>query len=152
MFPEARFIHLIRDGRNVALSYMEIEWGPSSWEGAARRWRERVEAARGGSREIGAERYFEMRYEELVEYPERSLRSLCNFVQLEYHPAMLQYQERAGHIAEAMSYSHRHLSLSRPPTKGLRDWRIQMPPDAVKQFEALAGDLLTQLGYESSCR
>jgi hypothetical protein len=63
---------------------------------------------------------------------------------------MLRYHERGEPIADVMSYPHRHHNISRPPTKGLRDWRIQMPPDALRQFEAIAGDLLTHLGYEES--
>ena len=41
-FPEARFVHVVRDGRDVALSLLEVPWGPDAIEDAALHWRRRV--------------------------------------------------------------------------------------------------------------
>lgn len=63
ILPEARFIHVIRDGRDVALSLLPLWFGPSTLEEAARWWEERV---RAGRRDASSVQYIEVRYERLV--------------------------------------------------------------------------------------
>ena len=146
LFPEARFIHLIRDGRNVTLSNLELDWGPESvWEGAVY-WKRFVNEGRRAGAKLGPERYLELRYEDVLEDPERNVRKMCDFVELEFDPVMLRYFERTKTISGA-DESH-HQNLSKPPTKGLRDWREQMSRKDVELFEVLAGDLLSEMGYE----
>jgi hypothetical protein len=146
MFPEARFIHIIRDGRNVALSNVELDWGPESvWEGAVY-WKRFVNAGRQAGASLGPTRYHQLRYEDLLDDPEANVRALCEFVELDFDPAMLRYFERAEKISGS-DRSH-HQNLSRPPTKGIRDWRQQMSPKDIALFEVLAGDLLSEMGYE----
>ena len=147
-FPEARFIHLIRDGRDVALSYLDADFGVESLGEAAIYWRRFVRKGRRDGQRLGS-RYREIRYEDLVADPEASLRSLCAFIEIPYHPAMLQYQERADGILATTSHAEHHQRIRLAPTRGLRDWRTQMEPDNVALFEALAGDTLAELGYET---
>jgi hypothetical protein len=142
-FPEARFVHVLRDGRDVALSLLEVEWGTKSIDEGALYWRKRVTAARRAGAELGPERYLEYKHEELLDDPEVQVRRICSFLQLEFDPSMLRYYEnrkpsRAPHMQH----------LVKPPTKGLRDWREQMAPQDVRIFELIAGDLLQELGYE----
>jgi hypothetical protein len=73
------------------------------------------------------------------------LRRICEFAGLEYEPGMADY---AGNVdVSAKPHQQR---LTQPPTKGVRDWRAQMSPDDVAAFERVAGDLLRELGYETS--
>ena len=88
-FPEARFIHLVRDGRDVMLSLRDQPFAPSSFTGVAEYWAGRVERARQAGERLGPGRYRELRYEDLVADPERELGRLCEFVELEYRPEML---------------------------------------------------------------
>jgi hypothetical protein len=148
LFPEARFVHVIRDGRDVALSLMEVEWGPRTIGDAALFWRRRVRPGREVGRALGSDRYREIRYEDLVEDPQGSLERLCAFIGLPYDAQMLHYFERASALVAPTRWSHRHQRLFLPPTKGLRDWRSQMSKEDVALFEALAGELLRELGYE----
>jgi hypothetical protein len=150
LFPEAKFVHIIRDGRDVALSHLDIEgWGPRSLDEAAVQWRRHVLRGITDGAALGSEAYKELRYEQLVEAPEGVLKGLCDFVGLSYDPAMLRYFERAEKVAGQVPHFQ---NLYRPPTKGLRDWRRQMDSDDVGRFESLAGDLLAELGYETSGR
>ena len=96
VFPEARFIHLIRDGRDVALSYLDTDFGASSLPEAAVQWRRFVRKGRRSGARVGAHRYQEVRYEDLVADPDTVLRSLCEFIDLPFDPSMLRYHERAG--------------------------------------------------------
>ena len=150
MFPEARFVHVVRDGRDAALSYLSVPWGPCSVEEAAYSWRRAVLAGRRGGRDQGPERYREVRYEALVSDPAATLRGLTDFLELTFDPAMLRYHERATEIVTAMGHPETRAGLYLPPTPGLRDWRTQMTTQDARVFDAIAGRALTAFGYERS--
>jgi hypothetical protein len=152
LFGEARFVHLVRDGRDVALAFADVDFGPPSVAAAAVHWRAQVLAGRTAGEHLGTDRYREVRYEDLIDDPPTVLRPLCDFLDLAYEPAMLRYFERAGDVVATTSHQGYHDNLYRPPTKGLRDWRVQMPPRDVALFEALAGDALRAFGYDVASR
>jgi len=147
MFPEARFVHLIRDGRDVALSYLERPWGPDSVGEAALYWRSRVTRGRAAGRAIGTRRYLEARYENLVENPEQEVQRICSFLGLVFEPAMLHYEKAAERFIASSHQPEAFTALVRPPTSGLRDWSSEMSAHDKDLFEAIAGDLLDDLGY-----
>src|SRR5688572_10431129 len=95
LFPDSRFIHLIRDGRNVALSYANVPFGPKNVAKAAVLWAERVKKGCDDGRALSAGRYLEIRYEDLVDDAAGEARDICEFLQLEFDPGMLDYTERA---------------------------------------------------------
>jgi Sulfotransferase family len=144
LFPEARFVHVVRDGRDVALAHTDGK----KVEQVAISWRRRVGEGRVAGASLGPQRYTESRYEELVEDPESSVRRLCDFLDLAYHPQMLEYHERADQIVGTTASPKRHTDIYLPPTKGLRNWRSELTPEQVARFEALAGGVLSDLGYE----
>lgn len=151
LFPTARFLQLVRDGRDAALSFLGMPEGivtrtwahPRSAAGFACQWRLEVEEARGLGRRVGPDRYLEVRYESLVAEPERELRAICSFAEIPYEADMLRHTESA----DAAAKPHQQ-SLKRPLTPGLRDWRAQMESADVTAFEDVAGGLLADLGYE----
>ncbi len=150
MFPEAVFVHLVRDGRNVALSRGEVAWGNQRFDHQALLWREQVERGRADGRTLGAGRYREVHYEDLVAEPERVARELCEFVRLPFDPVMLEYHQQAAVVLGSQPFPDEHRNLLRPPTQGIRDWTEQLAPADVALFEALAGDTLTSFGYPRS--
>jgi hypothetical protein len=152
MFPEARFVHVVRDGRDVALSYATTAWGPRTVEQAAVRWRRSVQRGRHDGRRLGPARYREVRYEALVADPESELRGLCEFLRLEWDDAMLRYHEHAADVITATRFPDAHQRLLLPPTPGLRDWRRDMAAEDVARFEAVAGAVLDELGYGTNGR
>jgi hypothetical protein len=144
LFPEARFVHAVRDGRDVALAHTD----GSKIEQVAMSWKRRVNAGREAGRDLGPDRYIESRFEELIDDTEGAVRRICDFIDLPYDPVMLTYYERAGDIVSTTAVPDRHKDIFLPPTRGLRDWRRELSDDQVARFEALAGDLLSDLGYE----
>jgi LPS sulfotransferase NodH len=152
LFPDALFVHLIRDGRDAATSFLSMPKGivtetwmhPRTAADFACQWHAEVSAARRLGRQVGGQRYLEVRYEELVGDVESVLRRICAFARLPYEPELADY---AGKV-DVSAKPHQQ-SLSRPPTPGLRDWRTQMAPGDVAAFEHVAGDLLRELGYET---
>jgi hypothetical protein len=168
--PEARFIHVIRDGRDAGLSQnARIERRghrePIPPRELARRWRKRVAKAREDADEV--EGYLEIRYEDLVSDPESALRRVCELVDLAYEPAMLSYHERAAERLEEMAAAlparagrpereagervAAHEMTTKPPTTDrVAVWKQEMSADEVAEFEQMAGYLLDDLGYETT--
>jgi hypothetical protein len=148
LFEEARFVHLIRDGRDVACSFIGQEkMRPNGPVEAALLWRERVEAGRAAGEWLKSSRYLELRYEDLIADPEGALRPLCDFIDLDYDPAMLTYRERAEELTRFDGGSERHRGVFLAPTEGLRRWQAELEPAEVEAFELVAGDLLDELSY-----
>jgi Sulfotransferase family len=163
LWPHAKIVHLIRDGRDVALSL--LEWSKakrnvgrfSTWEEdrvmtAALFWEWNVRLGREAGRLLGPEAYYELRYEALVTDAQLECRKLCDFLALTYDPSMLRFHEGRTKSRTGLSAK----KAWKPVTAGLRDWREQMAPGDVARFESGAGGLLDELGYErtatrSSC-
>lgn len=146
LFPEGRFVHVIRDGRDVALSLLGAEWFPGTLEQAAEYWRTAVEDGCLAGGALG-DRYLELRYEALVADPEPQLRRVCEFIGLEYSPAMLDYGSSAQRAIDMAVHPGDHGALRLAPTTGLRDWRRDMDAADSGVVWLLAGELLAELGY-----
>jgi hypothetical protein len=156
LWPEARFVHLIRDGRDVCLSVANwtkahqagkprgfVTWAEDPISSIAFWWELHVRRGRqaGGSLEPGL--YYEMGYESLVSHPREECASLCAFLGIRYDDAMLRFHE--GRTINDPDLNAKRAWL--PVTPRLRDWRSQMPAEDVERFEAAVGGLLEELGY-----
>jgi hypothetical protein len=148
--PTARILHLVRDGRDVVPSLLDMHFGPDRFGAATLFWRDRVSRGRAGGKRVGPQRYREIRYEDLVAEPDTVLKDVCEFFELPYEPSMLEYHERADEVLDGLRYTHHVQGIRRPPTRAGRDWRGTLSDHDVQLFEALAGDLLDELGYERS--
>lgn len=147
LFPDARFIHLVRDGRNVALSYADLPFGPKTVAKAARLWAERVASGVANGRDLGSDRYLEIRYEDMVEDAEGQAKELCDFLDLPFDPGMLDYTERARDAVLPRASRYNPHVVEAPRTH-VRTWEKDMPESHVEIFEAVAGPVLDRLGYE----
>jgi hypothetical protein len=155
LFPYARFVHLVRDGRDVCLSALEWErkaeqfrrrfptWDDAPVATAALWWRRRVLEGRATGARLEPELYVELRYEALVADPEGECRRLCDFLGVGFDLAMVRFHEGRTRFEPGLSAKRAWL----PPTPGLRDWTTQMAPEQVEEFEAAAGDALEAFGY-----
>ncbi|HSG13326.1 MAG TPA: sulfotransferase [Gaiellaceae bacterium] len=151
LFPDAQYLHLIRDGRDAALAFLDMPEGvvtktwahPRDARGFACEWSTEVRRARALGQRLGPSRYLEIRYEDLVADTAGVVRSACAFAAIPFDTSMLAYSE-----AVDVSEKPHHQRLLQPPTRGVRDWRAQMSEPDVLAFEAIAGDLLGDLGYE----
>ena len=145
MFPDAYYIHLIRDGRAVANSYLNVDWWPGSimwWSGdtpadwerqgrapielCALNWKHNVEEV-FANKDVLAN-YMEVRYERLVRDPRAEILRINDFCAL---PRNAAFQERIPETLPDMD----------------RKWRSALTDDEVSQIEDAAGDMLKTLGY-----
>jgi hypothetical protein len=167
--PEARFIHVIRDGRDAGLSQNSriVKRGkePVPPREMARRWRKRIVKSRIDAEEV--EHYLEVRYEDLISDTEGVLRRVCEHVELEFDPAMLRYYERAEERLQEMAGAlpakkgrpereagervAAHAMTTKPPDpERLAVWKTDMTESENAEFEEAAGYLLDELGYETA--
>jgi hypothetical protein len=144
LFPAARFVHLVRDGRNVALSLLQVPWWPNTLVEAAQVWSHWTAEARAAGRSLGSDRYLEVRYEDLVADSTLELTKICGFLGLTYRDEMLSYPTRgAGNGTPAY-----HRNAQRAPVTGLRDWSRDMSKQDLALFEAIAGPQIRAMGYD----
>lgn len=120
-------------------------WAEDPVATAALWWRWQVQAGRKASDRLDG-RYYEVGYEALVEDPEETLEGLARFLGISSAPEMVRFHEGKERSGAGLSAK----SAWKPATKGLRSWRRDMDPRDVAVFDALAGDLLQELGYEVS--
>jgi len=149
LFPDAQVIHIVRDGRDVALSWLRTRFEPLNLYTAARLWKEMVTRGRFDGALLAADAYLELRYEALLADPEATMRRACEFLNEAYDPAVL--------CPAIVPGDQRWLVASRAgrhqPPSGviLRDnagkWRSTMTLRQRALFESVAGDLLGDLGY-----
>lgn len=160
--PEARFVHIVRDGRAVALSIMGLWFGPDTIEEAAEFWVARIDEAREKAK--GLDHYMEVRYEDIVVESEPSLRRICDFVDLEWDDRVLRYYETVverisrelppeeiapdGRVVSTAEREKIMENVSRPPDPSRIDrWRTDMSAEDRKKFEDIAGERLAEFGY-----
>ena len=161
--PEARFVHVIRDGRDVALSVLDRTVRDLTAADIAKRWQKKITKAREDSPKL--RHYMEIRYEDLILDTEPVLRRVAEFIDLPWDDAMLNYHERSGdrlkEMARALPAEGRakelsverrmatHAMTTKPPSADrVARWRTQMTAEQRGEFEEIAGELLEQLGYQ----
>ncbi len=147
VFPEARFIHLIRDGRDVAESYKRVFIGPQSIYGAAKRWKNYVNALDDAKNDLDAEHYLEIRFEDLVSNPDKQLAKILAFLDEEYAPTGDGEMESHARKRYLNIGSH-HGSLAKPISKAkIGVFKSAFNTREVQIFESIAGDELSSHGY-----
>lgn len=144
LFPTAKFVHLIRDGRDVACSIIPKPWGPMNVKDAARRWVQCIQA--GVAHRDDTERYMEVRYEDLVHHPERELRRVMTFVGEEFEPRQLAYHEHDYDMPKETEASADQ--VARPLyTSAIGRYERDLSKRDLRRFEKIAGPTLDFLGY-----
>ena len=135
IWPDARFIHIVRDARDVAWSMIakglagNTYFAVEDWLAAEALW-SRLR------RELPPDRWTEIRYETLVTQPEATLTGLCEFLGVPFDQAMLDYPNDTIYGA--------------PSPHAIGRWKRRLSLDSVRLAEARIGDMLVELGYEHS--
>lgn len=156
VLPEAHFIHILRDGRDVALSWRETWFAPSREVPClVKQWAEMIRTARSQSAGL---RYLEVRYEDLVSAPADVLANICTFIGLNFHADMLLYYRQSPkrlqeHLARYTAEGNlvvgreerlrqQRKTMEPPDVQRIGIWRSVLSPEDREKCEMYAGDLL----------
>lgn len=148
IFPGARFIHLLRDGRDVAKSFQATGWfGPWLHDSTAE-WTKALDYQERWGRSYLAAQMLQVRYEELVRQPEETVGRICGFLDETFEPQMLSWQHHVNRLVpERESGIHKKLTRQ-PNVADAERWRREMSTREVFVCEAFMGRHLAQAGYE----
>jgi hypothetical protein len=167
LLPEARFIHIIRDGRDVMVSVRQLWFRPGDTvEACAQDWMTRLAQTRA----LGAAvpHYLEVRYEALVQQPAATLEEICGFLDLRVEPEMLTYHVRAAErlaehqaryaadgqvlVSKEERARNQRFVTEPPQPDRIGRWTTELTDEEVRRFEAVAGEWLDRLGYGGCAR
>ena len=147
--PEARFIHIIRDGREVAVSMRSaksrIGFGARDVESAAREWHRTVDRSKKFGTTVG-DRYLEIRYEELQHDTPAILAKVLA------HSGLVPDPDHVQRVAHDFHISRKQVSRGDASLNAIRNepgaiWRDRLSAKQRYQFDRVAGELLQSLGY-----
>jgi hypothetical protein len=146
LFPDAQVIHLVRDGRSCVASLKQVTWWPDGVMGGMATWVLADQRLRRLGKELGADSYYRIQYEDLLADPRAELERLCDYLGEEFDDAMLDHPQAASDIVP--SRAHWHDRTRGPVDPGRIDaWRSVLTPEEVGLFEWVAGRALRANGY-----
>lgn len=145
VYPNCQFVHILRDPRDVVNSYLKAGLY-QDLNAAAYRWLESITEIDHFKRKIPANRCIEIRYEELVRFPEKKTKELCAFLGLEYNPGMLHFSESVNEMGDT-AYEH-HQNLYRPVNpNSIGKWKRQLTKRQVEEIESICGEKMRKFSY-----
>lgn len=144
-FPDARFIHLVRDGRAVAASVMPLDWGPNTIYYAAHFYKKSVGYGLEAKKELSKHQIMRVRYEDIIKNPSEELEAICNWLDIEFSSDMVNAE--GFKPPKYTIKQHQAVNQKADPTK-LMGWKKKLNKGQIKVFESIAGGLLEELGYE----
>jgi hypothetical protein len=146
IFPNAKFINLIRDGRDVSISFINAKFKGRFYHGRRFEWIQAFHYRQSLRNTFIDRHILDVRYEELVLNPEDTIRKICSFINETYEPSMMNFGTRANHVLE--SWRHIHGKLSRPiRTDDAQVWRGCLSGFECLLMEACLYRELVALGY-----
>ena len=145
-----RFIHIVRDGRDVALSWMKSWFGPTTLAEAAREWKRHVVEGRQWGKG-NSDQYLEIRYEDLIADPDTHLGQIAKFLKVDFAVFNATLHMNSPMVAALQGEGGDHVLISggmKASNQG--KWREKMSKSDLRLFEFIAGDALRDFGYSLS--
>jgi hypothetical protein len=144
------YIHLYRDGRDVALSFKKAIVGEKHIYHIALQWKEEQEASLLLAEKLGSKRVLTVSYENLLHAPEKELRKICSFIGTHYNLNTLDYYHSEESHKTALS-GVMWENVEKPViADNYNKFKKELPSEDILLFEQVAGDTLQKLGYELS--
>lgn len=158
-FPNARFIHMIRDGRDVVCSRLkhlkligdevQVEQPRKSFGYAVDRWEWAILT---GKRLRSDPRYTELRYEDLLRDPENTLRRIFEFAGEDYDPCVLEFHRQKSSSRDVRKFPNNPRAVEPMSTDSIGRWQTELTREQRIEFRDRVGPLLVEFGYASDDR
>jgi hypothetical protein len=139
-FPDSKFIHVIRDPRNVALSFYKT-WG-KSLSGSAHKWNFYITKSTKTKSDLGAD-YMEIYYEYLIEHPNIVLKQVCEFIGCEFNENMLTLNKPSEKFGSAKG-------LLKIKSNNNKNYLNQLSTEQIKKIEGICYSQLLKHNYKVS--
>ena len=147
-FSDAKYVYLYRDGRDVAVSFSKAVVGEKHFYHIAKEWNEAQQLALSFRERVPSRRFFNLSYEELTTDTERAIRALCDFLDVDYKPTMLEFHKSAE-AKRAASASNLWENVTNPLMRNnSRKFLKEAQESDIRIFESVAGESMDTLGYE----
>lgn len=137
LFPDALFVHILRDPRDYALS-MRQAWGKSV-DRSVQRWKSQVRKYLADVAAVGAAHH-EVRYEDLIQVPRATLQAICSRLHVPFSESMLHLAAPAENLGDARG-------LLTVDGRNAGKWRARLARQEIDRIESIAGRLMTEVGY-----
>ncbi len=149
-FPSAKYIHIVRDGRSVASSYKNVPHLTSNIMQIALEWTWSLNKIHKFGKNIGAERFIQIKYEDLVVNPSQVLKDICTFLGENYHDDMVSFSEknREQEMEPSRHLGWKGLTLSAVTSKRVSAWENELSNDELLDFYTIAMDTMNKFNYE----
>ena len=133
LWPQARYLHLVRDPRDVSRSAIQMGWVGNVWFGTEY-WRDPIMRWQRLQRNLAPDRWLQIRFEDLIQDTKRELRRICDFLGVPYSSAMLQYADET--------------TYELPDPRLVNQWRKKLTNDELQWVESECHELMREFGYE----
>jgi len=144
-FPQARYLHLVRDGRDV-ISSMVKRHGEAYLDEAIFRWNNSIHRIHTFQKKIKLENFIEIRYEDLVQRPQDTLTRVARFINIDYSQEMLEFWKAPSTIEH--KYHDFHKNLEKPVfTSSIGAWKERLTPDQQQYIASKISRYLQETGY-----
>lgn len=150
LFPKAKFIHLVRDYRDNVVSIQRagklIKESGNTYSSMGR-WILYNRFVQKFQKRY-PDRFRRVQFEELIRDPETVMKGLCSFLELDYKPEVMNYQEGMGRYFRQKEFSALHGSLQTPfDLSKIGEWERELPIQKVIRCEVLGGHFPEKIGY-----
>lgn len=95
LFPDAQVIHIIRDGRDSVASLKKMPWWKKNSIYAMLNWQEAIQNGKQALRKYNPDQFMEIRYEDIIEKPQKSVKQICEFLNEKYSEELLKFNKIA---------------------------------------------------------
>jgi len=148
-FPDAKFIHLVRDYRDHTVSMLKAGFGSGSIPLIVYRWK-KYQLILEKAYLSQPHRFFRLRYEDLVNEPEVYLKQICEFLNLPYYPEMLNYHNANLNELYPKNLSEQYqTSLSQPVNTGRQGiWKNKFSKKQIRIMDYMAGKTAEKWNYK----
>lgn len=146
---EPYYIHIYRDGRDVALSFLKAIVGPKHVYHLAKKWAEEQTASLNVREKLGPSRVIQVRYESLIHDPRSELHRICAALDVPYSDDIFEYYHSSESLNTATS-GQMWKNVTKPIMSDNHDkFRREFSEEQLIVFERIAGPVLSELGYEN---
>lgn len=155
IWPDARYIYIIRDGRDVACSYLDIGTMdldspyrpelPGRLKDIANEWVKNNTSIRNFLNDMNANRFKTIRYEDLILTTQNVLQEITDFFEIPFSGRMLEYYKYNDEPESTLEWKRK--TLEPPDATVIGKYKKQLSGDDITLFESVAAGLLQQYNY-----